>query len=399
MFPVRQIAMGALLSASLLFAQDTPPVKAKDEVEQKRSPLWSAVPSTGGDLPSAMDVAKDKASETGKKKKNEFLFAPIPMINPTLGNGLGFVAGYLYSTDPGSPPSMSGLGAFRTSNGSWGVGALQKLHLKKDRLRITVGAGYLDLNYKFFGIGAGAGNAGEYLLINQNGWGFLTEGLLRIHGKWYVGPRYMLMRSRVGPHTGEEAAADAPPLPAVDLKLRTASLGPHLQRDSRDNEMYPRAGSLFNTQAGFYGKAVGGNRTYQSYQISLSKYMSVGKRQVLAVRGSSCFTSGAAPFYDLCGFQSKDVRGYAAGRYLDRYMLASQAEFRQELPYRLGFVVFGGAGGVAPELGAFQFNELRPGVGVGVRFRVTKQNHINLTADYARGIGSSAFYVSVGEVF
>lgn len=380
----------ALLSITSLCAQTTQPRPPSDE----SSPLWSAVPATGGDLPNSADVAKPKSP-----KKGEWLFAPIPMINPTLENGLGVAVGYLYPTSANAAPSMTAAGAFRTSNGSWGTGALQKLHLKNDLLRITAGAGYFNVNYKFYGIGASAGNAGDFLPITQNGTGFLAEVLFRIHSKWYAGPRFMLMRTTVSPNLDEDPSGEAPDIPPLDIRLRTASLGPHIQRDSRDDEMYPRAGSLFNTQIGLYGQAVGGNRSYQSYEFSYSKYLSLGQRQVLALRGSSCFTSGPVPFYNLCGFQSKDVRGYPAGRYVDHHMLASQAEFRQELPYRLGLVVFAGAGGVAPEIDAFKFKELRPGVGAGLRFRLTKKNHINLSADYARGIGSDAFYVTIGEVF
>jgi hypothetical protein len=42
------------------------------------------------------------------------------------------------------------------------------------------------------------------------------------------------------------------------------------------------------------------------------------------------------------------LRGYTAGRFLDRYMLASQVEYRMELRWRLGLVGFGGLGGVIP---------------------------------------------------
>jgi outer membrane protein assembly factor BamA len=285
------------------------------------------------------------------------------------------------------------------------LGALQKLHLRRDQYRFTAGAGYVNLNYKFVGIGSSSGNAGKSLDINQSGWGLVLEGLIHVQGKWYAGPRYVLVKTRIGLNPADagpaesQSAAEEPTVPAIDIDLRTASLGPHIQRDSRDDEMYPKAGSLFNTQIGCHAEALGGNRKYESYQISFSKYHSLRRHQVIAVRGSGCFTVGSAPFYDLCGFQSKDVRGYAAGRYLDRDTLASQAEFRQELPMRLGVVVFAGAGGVAPKLSEFKFKELRPGAGAGLRFRLTKQNHINFSADYASGIGGRTLYVSVGEVF
>ena len=42
---------------------------------------------------------------------------------------------------------------------------------------------------------------------------------------------------------------------------------------------------------------------------------------------------------------------------------------------------------------------MKPAGGVGVRFTVSEEDHINLRADYAWGRDSSAFYIGVLEVF
>ena len=99
-------------------------------------------------------------------------------------------------------------------------------------------------------------------------------------------------------------------------------LGPHLERDTRDDQFYPRRGTLFDGMALFGSEAVGGKRTYQIYQVALSSYRGVGARQVLASRVNSCFASDEAPFYDLCMIgQSQDLRGYTTGRFRDHAML------------------------------------------------------------------------------
>ena len=42
--------------------------------------------------------------------------------------------------------------------------------------------------------------------------------------------------------------------------------------------------------------------------------------------------NGRVPFYDQCLLgMSQDLRGYEAGRYRDRRMLAAQAEYRREV--------------------------------------------------------------------
>ena len=58
-----------------------------------------------------------------------------------------------------------------------------------------------------------------------------------------------------------------------------------LKRDSRDDADYPRDGSLFDLRIGFQGNHAGGDLDYQTYDLSYSKYLSLGPRQVLALRG------------------------------------------------------------------------------------------------------------------
>ena len=182
--------------------------------------------------------------------------------------------------------------------------------------------------------------------------------------------------------------------------MTTAGLGPTLEYDSRSDSFYPRAGSQFRFQASFHGKAVGGRRVYETYNTFYNKYFSITPRQVLAVHASGCQAVGSVPFYDLCFFgQSKDVRGYEVGRYIDRVMIAGQAEYRVELRGRLGATAFFGAGEVARKWPNLRVDAMKPGGGVGLRFRLTKENHINLRVDYGWGIGSRGLYLGVGEAF
>ena len=60
---------------------------------------------------------------------------------------------------------------------------------------------------------------------------------------------------------------------------------------------------------------------------------------------------------------------------------------------------FFGEGLVAPDFGSFTWDGLLPGGGVGLRFTVATQNHVNLRVDYAWGKNSSALYMGVAEAF
>jgi hypothetical protein len=110
--------------------------------------------------------------------------------------------------------------------------------------------------------------------------------------------------------------------------------------------------------------------------------------------------SGDAPFFGLCALgKSEDIRGYEVGRYLDRNFLATQAEYRLQLPRRFGLVAFGGLGEVAESFGRFNARNLRPSFGAGMRFMLASRSKINLRFDYAVGRDSSAWYVGLMEAF
>jgi hypothetical protein len=368
--------------------------------------LFGAVPAMDDSGSSGSIESKSK----NKPKRGEFVIAPIPVINPTLENGLALGVGYLYHLDKDdlkSPPSITGLGGFRTSNGSGGGVLAQKFVLKQNKYRLLMAVGRADIHFNFFGIGANAGDAGRSVPIEVEGRGLLIDGSMRVFRRnWFAGLRYYAMRSTINidranvTPPGQLPLPDTPQIPEIDLNLRTAGLGPTLEFDSRSDSFYPRAGEQFRFQAGFNGRAVGGRRKYQTYQAFYNKYYSLSPRQVLAGHVAGCYATGSVPFYDLCFLgKSKDLRGYEVGQYIDRVMIAAQAEYRLELPKRLGAALFFGAGEVARRWADLRSDALKPGGGVGLRFRLTKQNHINLRIDYAWGINSKGLYLGVTEAF
>lgn len=368
--------------------------------------LWGAVPTMDDRAGGSGDI--DSTSKA-KSKRGEFVIAPIPIINPTVGNGLALGVGYLYHLDKDdvtSPPSITGVGGFRTSNGTRGGVIAQKFVLKQNKYRLLLVGGRANIHYDFFGIGADAGDLGVSIPIEVTGKGFLVDASMRVFGRyWFAGLRYYVMRSTVNVDrsnitSGPGLIPGRPQIPEIDVKLRTAGLGPTLEYDSRSDSFYPRSGSQFRVQTSFHGRAVAGHRKYETYQTFYNKYYSLAPRQVLAAHVTGCYATGSVPFYDLCVLGlSKDIRGYDVGRYIDRVMIASQAEYRLELRKRLGAVAFFGAGEVARRWSDLRTDALKPGGGVGLRFRLTKESHINLRVDYAWGIGSKGLYLGVAEAF
>ena len=114
---------------------------------------------------------------------------------------------------------------------------------------------------------------------------------------------------------------------------------------TRPSRFYPTTGTVSEFTSDFFANGLGSKYSFQSYRAMFNKYGSLSKNQVLAYNAFFCATGGQPPFYGNCIYgTSNELRGYEAGRYLDRYMIATQLEYRLVLPKRFGLVGFGGIG-------------------------------------------------------
>lgn len=338
-----------------------------------------------------------------KQKRGEFLIAPIPIHSPAIGSGLVLGLGYIFKLnqeDDVSPPSAIGAGALFTSNGTRGGAVGAKLYLKKDLYRVTLAGGRARVNYDFFGTGIIAGNEGRFIPLTSRGTALFGEMLRRVKEKIYVGGRvqYRKLSIAIRPQDGD--AEGRPVIDNLELNARTVALGLKTTRDTRNDSFYPTKGSLFDFTSDFFDQAWGSRFEYQVYKTDFNRYLTLAPRHVLAYRAMGCAANGRVPFYDLCLYGAmNDLRGYTAGRYQDRRMFATQAEYRVELPKRFGLVAFGGFGGVARHLNEFRMDQLLPAAGAGARFRLTKETHVNLRVDLAVGRNGHTVTIGVGEAF
>jgi hypothetical protein len=350
---------------------------------------------------------KDKDEEKKKDNKKHpsrgsIVVAPLPISSPAIGSGVIPVLGYIFpfsTKDKVSPPSTVGVAGLITDNGSRGFVVGGQLFLKENTYEITAGFVHGNVNYNVYGNGIAANLK---LPLKQSGEGFLGEFLRRVGWKFFVGPRFISGRSVI---TLQPSSVNGVPIPA-DLGLHTNlnAIGARLTRDTRPNHFYPINGTFFTFTSDFFSQALGSKHSFQSYRTQFDKYWSLSKGQVIAYDGYFCATGGQPPFYGNCIYgTNNELRGYTAGRYFTRYMLATQLEYRLVLPKRFGLVAFGGVGGVIP--GGSQLSQMvqsshfLPGGGGGLRFELSKKYHVNLRADIAQGRDGHTFGMGVGEAF
>ena len=150
--------------------------------------LWVVVPplpateGEGQEPPTTDAAQKGEDEDTGdeetakkKKKGPSFIAIPIIITEPAVGYGLGAAFAHFHKkkggTDTGEtshapaltadtaakpgkeqkvPPTISGIAAAYTENGTWGVGIAHTASWKKDRMRYTGAVGYAHVVSSFY---------------------------------------------------------------------------------------------------------------------------------------------------------------------------------------------------------------------------------------------------------
>jgi hypothetical protein len=342
----------------------------------------------------APDAAKPSS------KRGSLVIAPIPISSPAIGAGVTVIGAYIFAlrkSDKISPPSVIGAGWVGTDNGTRAFGVGSELYFNQDRYHVLSGVAHADVNYDFYGTGTEAGDAGHKFGLNQTGNLVIGEALRRTFWGIFIGPRLWFGTNRLEPQHLGETNPELPPT-GVDLYMR--ALGFKIERDTTPNRFYPTEGTKLEMGSDFFAEALGGTYTFQKYKLIFNSYRSFGDKQVLAYNLFACSTGGSAPFFGQCIFGTQDeLRGYTAGRYIDKKMLATQVEYRRDLRWRMGVAVFGGMGEVAPSFSKFDLENILPSGGVGPRFLLSSKYHVNLRADFAWGKNGNTFSMGLGESF
>jgi Omp85 superfamily domain len=402
---LRAVLPGALVLLIMVGNRESYAAMQNDAVALKVE-VASVGAQEGGVGPAGQPTLTKKELEKKNKKKpthrGAFVAAPLPIVSPAIGAGLIPVVAYIFpfgKDDKVSPPSTVGAAGLITDDGSSGFGVGADLFMKENRYEVESLYVHGNVNYNLYGIGTQAGNEGLKVPLSQTGQLFFGEWLVRVPGQFFVGPRFWTGDSVVD--VRESSKETAPPPADVGLHTTLRALGLRVNRDTRPNHFYPTTGMFMVFTSDFFAKDLGSKYSFQSYRFTFNKYWTVRKNQVLAYNLFGCGTGGDPPFYGNCIYgTNNELRGYEAGRYLDRYMIATQAEYRITLPKKFGIAGFGGIGEVVPggkEI--FRINNFLPSIGGGPRYELSKKYHVNLRADFARGRDSWTWSMGVGEAF
>ena len=331
-----------------------------------------------------------------KKWPEDLVIAPVPAYSPQIGWNL--TLGGAYFLDSGEkntdvPPSLIGGFALAAENGSYAYGAGTYLHLLDDKFRVRAGAAYVDIRYRFYGIG----NSIDFLDVDilQEGPAYFLSGSWNIWKKLYVGLGYR--RGTVDTRVRFVASPPAFFDPVLGLDLGAISIP--IEIDSRDHEQFPRNGWQVTGKTVLYRESVGSDFEAETYKVSVNHYAPMRETDVLATRVVVRSASEDVPFFLLSTIGGDtDLRGYPGGRYRDRHMYALQTEYRWQFSDRWIFTGFVGVGEVADQFSEMGRNFL-PAGGVGARFVLSQKHKVGLSLDVATGNDGTEIYFGVGEAF
>lgn len=397
----RRAAPGLLLLSTILFSA-LPPFSLSAFSDTATAPDTATVTRTAETAgePAAhpdADPARPVPDQANRKTKtgNEWVVAPIPSYNPSQEVGLTVVAQYIFHPKgqaPATPPSVLALSAFYTQQDSWGGFAAYLGHLKDDQWRTAFGGGYMNYNYDYYGDGDAEAEKDIAYPVNQRMTMMFGRLTYRVYSHLYAGLAVLAADTRYS------TTATLPSGYASSGSVRSYTVGPVLQWDTRDNQFFPGKGSLANMRLEY----VGGDNSYGKFEIDWNKYLSFDALpgSVLALRAVARYVGEEAPFFALSQFGShNDLRGYKSGKYRDNALIATQAEWRQKITAHWYAAVFAGIGEVEPRITDLSASDVLASAGLGIRYRLGKKNPVNLRLDWAYGKDGGAWYFSVGEAF
>jgi len=336
------------------------------------------------------DIREDKLKL--KIQERNWFIVPVPVSNPTTDTGLVLGGAYFHPQTEAEkkvqPPSVTGAGAYYSSNDSSAFGIGHQSYWSGNKWRFSGVIAHADLSLELSAPGVGGTTTTDWFV---DGDVFAAIISRKMSGKWYGGVfvRYIDMHQEFGIDTPSDEFN-------TDADTVSGGVGVKMEYDSRDKPTNSKAGSIFELSALVNGGDLGSDNSYNTYSASYRSYHAVSPSVVLAWEVQGCHKTGEAPLWDACRI---DLRGFPATDYLGRSSASGQAEARWQFHPKWGAVAFAGSGYYKNSLSEVRERESIPSYGVGLRFMVLKSQRINMRLDYGRSKDSGAVYLSVGEAF
>ena len=360
-------------------------------------------------LQSSFSQEEKEVDTTFNKNSKTFLAIPVISNNPAMKTGFGGLGMYFFKVnkeDKVSPPSLISLYAIYTTNNSYILAPFARLFWNENKNRATFGTAFVRINNDFSYEGDDGGEDVR-LVYTENRKFFTAEFSKKVVGDFYAGLLYLGTITNYSFNNGSDEENEFTEEFFKQNGIEdnfVSSIGANLSFDSRDYPYYPTQGLSASVTPKVNTAWLGSENEYVAIDYRYASYHSFAENKILAIGVTGGFSFGDVPFDAYKNYGTRNsLRGYEAGKYKGRNMVAAQAEYRWRFYKRWGAVAFAGAGSVwgNDNSGEESFERgLLPSAGVGVRYMVSKQKKTNIRLDYAIGVdGNEGLYFGVMESF
>jgi apolipoprotein N-acyltransferase len=329
--------------------------------------------------------------------KSRTVLFPALSYAPETSLALGLTLMHFYESSVDARQSQISANSLYTFNGQF-INEAGLVHYTQNNNYLVKGA-LICNKYpeKFYGIGNKTSDENA-IIITYNMIKADASLLKRIKKYTYTGIRYNYA-NYFNVHQKVAANAVIDTLNGGRGNVQSG-LGLALLYDSRDNSTNCSTGWFALVEATWNNTVIGSGTNYFAFDADVRKYHSLRTGSVLAFQGVVKIKEGNVPFSQLSYLGGGNImRGFYAGRFRDRDLLAFQGEYRRHLWHNWGLVLFAGAGKVGRELSDLNGSDLQRSLGFGFRRSINKQHKVNLRIDVGFGNNQCNLYVNIGEAF
>jgi outer membrane protein assembly factor BamA len=350
------------------------------------------------ETPTAGGPAPDTTPAHEAWKRHSFFPIPVLFYTPETRWAGGAAGLHSYRPRPAGRPTVSSGGLVYTQNRQVSAEIQTEAYLADGRYMVSAQLGYSKFPDKFYGIG-NATRADDEETYTSRGARAELEARRRVAPGLYLGAACEIRDTEIIEREEDGLLAGG------SVRGSEGSLvsggGLVLAWDTRDNVVNATSGSYHTASVFRTGGLLGGDFSFTRYTLDLRRFVPVRQGHVLGLHGYGRAVTRDVPFDLMPRLGGQNImRGTFQGRYRDRWLLATQAEYRFHLWWRLGAVAFAGAGQVAERLDAVSLADLHPSVGGGLRFMLDPRDRMNLRFDLGYGRdGASGVYITIGEAF
>ena len=335
---------------------------------------------------------------TARKKQRSIAAMPIINYNRTQGTIVGVLISKYYKLnkkDTISPTSNTGLFGIYTGQKSYVAMGFSRFYFKRDLWRVTAAAGTMDINFQFY-LEDPTASTGNFYDYSTKANLFVLQVQRNIFKRLYFGPSTSFIKT-----TTTFGFQDASGHDSV-IKSKLNNIGYVITNDTRNHVQSPSRGMFLNFKNQFYRSWIKSDFEFERYLLTYNQFFKLTKKdekQVLAVRASINVAAGDVPFEGQTVVGSDDIRGYSQGKYRNDQVYTLQAEYRWNFYKRWGMVAFAGVASAVAKFSDIPDNDLLPGVGAGIRFKLLPHEKINIGIDGAVGKGDYSITFRIGEAF